>query len=462
MDPSTRRRALRQAAKIAMGAAFVGCASNVGPQGQPDVASDMAPGPVDGSQQTLDAMDTIDAIEVASIDSTSVDTSTDAALACNLTQSGDGGLTQGALSCCFALTDLATPEAGTPQSLAMSWASDPSLSGCCNGIYVTSGGNMAGYAYGGNPPPWQVEPCMTCAIVVGVPSACTPWGPPVPPAMPEALQAACVMDTLDLPRSGTSKAMPAMPAFHGELREAAIATWRARMKNEYGSAGTFEALSVQLEAAGFGGSLAAECRVFADEERQHGVLCGSVVEALGGEARVQVSEPATFPEHADTSRRAAALRNVVSICCMSETVAVALIGAERIEMEASDSSGGPQSLTALLTRIHADEIGHARFGWRLLERVSGSLTAAERNALNAYIPVALAHLHEHEMAHLPDHGGLAHGAPLGLCSGRDARVLFLDTVREVIIPGLARLLGNRRPRRPLTRDRIHRSTLGAP
>jgi len=126
------------------------------------------------------------------------------------------------------------------------------------------------------------------------------------------------------------------------------------------------------------------------------------------------------------------LRNVLSICCLSETVAVALIGAERLEMPASE-------LRDLLTGIWADEVGHARFGWRLLGRLAPTLDAAKKARLADYLEVAFAALVDHELAHLP----LAscpppEGAALGLCSGAAARELFFATVRTVIVPGIER------------------------
>ena len=132
----------------------------------------------------------------------------------------------------------------------------------------------------------------------------------------------------------------------------------------------FEALAPQLRDAGFDDAIAAECLTFAAEERRHGVLCGAVVEALGGEAVADVPARPRFPDHVDASRRAAAMRNVISVCCMSETVAVALIGAEKLEMPDG-------ALRVLLSRIHADEVGHARFGWRLLERFAHTLSGDE-------------------------------------------------------------------------------------
>lgn len=219
----------------------------------------------------------------------------------------------------------------------------------------------------------------------------------------------------------------------GALRGAAIATWSGRMINETQSSFVFEALAEQLGDAGLEGGLAATARDFAREERRHGVLCGAVVEALGGEAIAVVDDAPRFPTHPGSTRREAVLRNVLSIGCLSETVAVSLIGAEREEMPAGE-------LRELLTRIWADEIGHARFGWTLLSLHAPQLTRDERARLASYLPVALRHLERHELAHLPDRGD--HGAgssELGLCSGRDARVLFYATIERVILPRLEAL-----------------------
>lgn len=236
-----------------------------------------------------------------------------------------------------------------------------------------------------------------------------------------------IVDLRDSARAARPTALPELP----DLRGAAIATWRGRMVNEYGSSRVFAALAGQLAEAGLPGE--AECRTFADEERNHGVLCGAVVEALGGEARFELPPAPPLPAHRDTTPRVAALRNLLSVGCMSETVAVALIAAERLEMP-----DGP--LRALLTRIWADEIGHARFGWSTLEREVPRLAKEERAALLAYVPVAEAHLVEHELAHLPlESRPPTEGAALGLCSGDKARTLFFSTLEGVIRPGLRRL-----------------------
>ncbi len=236
------------------------------------------------------------------------------------------------------------------------------------------------------------------------------------------------MATLDLRHAARSQ-MPEVTQLP-HLREAAIGTWRGRMINEHSSSRVFEGLAKQFAAAGVH-DVVDEVLGFANEERRHGVLCGAVVEALGGEARAEIPDGDPYPAHADAKTPLeAALRNMLSICCLSETVAVSLIGAERIEMPEGE-------LRDLLTRIYADEVGHSRFGWRTLGRLAPSLDAETKDRLGDYLEVAFDHLVEHELAHLPESSQPPpEGAALGLCSGSDARKLFFDTVEQVIVPGL--------------------------
>jgi hypothetical protein len=214
------------------------------------------------------------------------------------------------------------------------------------------------------------------------------------------------------------------------LREPAMKTWAARMVNEYRSSFVFDALAKDLAEAGFSDDEVRQCEGFADEERRHGVLCASVCVALGGEARAEVPDAPAYPRHEDTSPREAVLQNLLSISCMSETVAVALIGAERLEMP-----DGP--LRDLLTGIWADEVGHARFGWGVVARAVKDLDAPARARLGAFLAMAFAHVETHELAHLPAEAAPPpEGVRLGLCSGGDARTLFYDTITTVVIPRL--------------------------
>jgi hypothetical protein len=236
---------------------------------------------------------------------------------------------------------------------------------------------------------------------------------------------------LDL-RDAARSAAPHV-AVSAAVRARAIATWRGRMVNEYGSSRVFEQLASQMARAGFGPEASGACAAFAEEERSHGVLCGAVVEALGGSAVAPALADAALPEHEDVGRAEAVLRNVLSVSCLSESVAVGLIGAERLRMPDGE-------LRALLTRIYADEVGHARFGWRLVTAEIPQLDAAARARLGAYLAVAFAHLEAHELAHLPITGPLPCGADdVGVCDGAEARTLFFATVTGVIVPQLEAL-----------------------
>ena len=236
------------------------------------------------------------------------------------------------------------------------------------------------------------------------------------------------MEMLDL-REHSRKHMPQIEAAD-HLRQSAIGTWRARMVNEHGSARVFEGLAAQLEQVGISDEDLARLRSFADEERRHGVLCGAVVEALGGEAVAPALAVIPYPMHEEVDPLEAALRNLLSISCLSETIAVSLIGAERLEMPEGE-------LKELLTRIYAEECGHSNFGWRLLETLLGMGDDDLRRRLGEYLVVAFAHLEQHELRHLPLNAEVPPGgAALGLCSGTDARALFYATVERIIVPGL--------------------------
>ena len=113
----------------------------------------------------------------------------------------------------------------------------------------------------------------------------------------------------------------------------------------------------------------------------------------------------------------------------SETVAVALIAAEREDM--------PDGvLKDLLTEIWSDECGHAHFGWRQLQTWLPE-DPNLKNRLGDYLRVAFGHLEAHELAHLPLAANPPpEGAQYGLCAGREARALFYATVEGIIIPNL--------------------------
>lgn len=221
-----------------------------------------------------------------------------------------------------------------------------------------------------------------------------------------------------------------LPALSDAERAMAARTWRARMVNEHISARVFAALVPQMMRAGLDPERIAELPAYAADELRHGELCAAVVLALGHEPVAPYPALEPVPEHEDAPPLEALLRNLISVCCLSETVAVSVIRAEHAELEGS-------ALGEILGQILADEIRHARFGWRLLGELAPTLDEATRARLSRYLVDALAHQLAYELPRLPLNAGLRPElAQAGVCDGAFARTLFLDTVEQVIVPQL--------------------------
>jgi len=99
--------------------------------------------------------------------------------ACSIAKDGDGGVASGSLDCCLAATKAAVASDGGRVTGGAWVASRPDLVACCDAIEQT--GRLVQLEYS---PRWSTAACFTCeeATQRGR-SACTPWGPPTPPAM---------------------------------------------------------------------------------------------------------------------------------------------------------------------------------------------------------------------------------------------------------------------------------------
>lgn len=223
-----------------------------------------------------------------------------------------------------------------------------------------------------------------------------------------------------------------LPPLTDAEQKAAQATWLARMVNETISSRVFAALLPQLLAAGAKPADLQTVAGFAADELRHGQLCAAVAAQLGATPVQPLPPLPDVPAHADTTPKLAVLRNILSICCLSETVAVALIRAEHAELQGT-------ALGQVLGQILADEVQHARFGWQYLAQTAPLLTEPERAELAEWLAVALAHLWAHELAHLPFASGRSEAAQqAGICDGVAARALLREAIEQVIVPGLDR------------------------
>ncbi len=244
------------------------------------------------------------------------------------------------------------------------------------------------------------------------------------PAMPAVDAGGRVI--LDLRAEAPPVAVPSLPE---PLRVAAVATWLGRMVNETRSVRTFEGLADQMELAGLSAAWVARARTFARQEREHGRLCAGVALSLGGVPVADLGDDPVFPFHPEVDPIEGVVRNLLHVSCLSESIAVALIGHERALMP-----DGP--LRERLTSILADECAHAAFGWRLVRVLAPRVDTA---SFLPWLRLSFAHVERHELRHIPLGAWPAEGATVGLCDGGVARELLVRTIEDLVVPGLDEL-----------------------
>jgi hypothetical protein len=202
------------------------------------------------------------------------------------------------------------------------------------------------------------------------------------------------------------------------------------MVNEHISAQVFAGLVPQAMRATLPPSLLAQLPAMISDELRHAEQCAGVVLALGHVPVAPLPELQPMPEHPEVGRLEAVLRNILSVGCLSETVAVSIIRAEQAELEE-----GP--LGPVLGSILADEVQHARFGWSVLGQLAPLLDDEARARTDEWLVDALIHQIEHELPRLPLNGSQSNELrQVGVCEGLEARGLFADTVGSVIVPRL--------------------------
>lgn len=213
--------------------------------------------------------------------------------------------------------------------------------------------------------------------------------------------------------------------------DAARTNWRSRMVSEHASARVFGSLVGGMMRAGLPADETYRVAEMVRQELDHARLCARVLVALGVAPVADLPELEDVPSHADATPLEGVLRNVISIGCCSETVAVALVATER-------EQAGTPALRRVLDQILRDEIKHSRFGWRLVSRYAPLLSNAERASLDEYLVDAFAHQLRFHAPFLDmptsEDSGLAIGAP----HGRSSWLVFLATMNDIVVPGLER------------------------
>lgn len=223
-------------------------------------------------------------------------------------------------------------------------------------------------------------------------------------------------------------------SYHPRAVEIAIINWKQRMIHEHRSAQTFANLLPQLVAAESPLDYKTVALRSSMDELRHAALCGQVVALLGGDPSVEVAlEPEPPTRHPGVSPLEEALRNLIFVGCISETIAVGLLTEER------DLTTEPFVRRAL-TQLLADETLHARIGWAYLREVWPRLDAAARERTRDYAGRALGYYEQCIIAStIPgnfDDDVLADARRLGFSEPRNAKHLAYTAIEEVVLPEL--------------------------
>jgi hypothetical protein len=208
------------------------------------------------------------------------------------------------------------------------------------------------------------------------------------------------------------------------VREAVAATWAFRAKGEREAEDRFRRLArtlAELHAHETVQRLALSAS--ADEER-HAALCVDLVRAYGGSMEMPPVESLPV-DREGMSLEDATLTEVVSLCCIAETLSVAALGAILEVTVATD-------IHDVVHAILKDETSHAKLGWAHL---ASERKAGRGDFLSARLAPMMA-------ASIPDDlflPGTDSDNQEALAFGQLSRtrrvVIFRETFDRVIFPG---------------------------
>jgi hypothetical protein len=214
----------------------------------------------------------------------------------------------------------------------------------------------------------------------------------------------------------------------GERAELA-AVWLSRAASERRVGEAFAVIADDLVELGASAEVVALARRAIDDERRHAELARVVSSrCLEREVEAPPRLELVIPEHPGAARRHACALRVLGHSALNETFASAYL-------EAGLALAQAPLARAALQALLSDEIDHARIGWAAL----AALAPDERRALTPWLSALLvANLSMWRAAKRPgpDQQLLArHGVPPADVVER----ALLGAVRELVLPGLARL-----------------------
>lgn len=205
--------------------------------------------------------------------------------------------------------------------------------------------------------------------------------------------------------------------------------WLARAASERRVADAFTVVASDLASLAAPAELTVLARRAVDDEHRHAELARLVASRYAGrELEPPARLPLVVPEHPGASPRLAWTLHVIGHAAMNETFASAYL-------EASLALARAPLARAAIQALLSDEIDHARIGWAHV----ASLRDAERREVAPFIPSLLAsNLAMWRAIPRPSLDG-DELSRHGMLSGDGVERALTTAVRELILPGLARL-----------------------
>lgn len=242
---------------------------------------------------------------------------------------------------------------------------------------------------------------------------------------------------------------PSVAALTRAQRTAIAGHWEYRAKSELRVGRAFAQMVPLMRERHASSAVLDRLERGSDEEVRHSEICSQLAETYLGETVVRpVITSVTLPrfEVGDDDLEMALL--VAGMCCVNETIATAWISACLATAEVP--------IAQMANRIHLhDEIEHARLGWAHL--ASDAVSDATRRALAPCLPrliAANAPGWEGGDSSLPIEGVPSHGhLPYAV-----SRQIFIDAVRDLVLPGFAHVGIDIGPAKAWLDTRIQAST----
>jgi hypothetical protein len=213
--------------------------------------------------------------------------------------------------------------------------------------------------------------------------------------------------------------------------------WTRRMQQEHQSAAVFTGLLPDVMAAGLGIDLQMLVVRAAMDELHHAALCSEVARYLGGTGVLGIDDAPPSPAEPDPAPALErALRGLLFVGCLSETVAVAVLTEERADIR-------DPVIDRVIRRIAADETLHGRLGWVVVREVWPALDADGRDRINEWLPMAFAWYEQCMLdatrIHAIPEDVLRDARALGFAHSETVRSILYDTMEHVIVPRLHEL-----------------------